>query len=333
MTSDANPGAQAYVPRPSIGGSDIGTLLGVNRYGDPAQVYERIATILDGRPVPASLDNPDMERGRELEAACVRKYERETGYSTVHFGPAVTHPTHPYMHANPDRLIIGRRTAEQFIAMPSAKKESGILEAKCPRLPVFKATREVGVNPSYYAQLQHYLAVTDLTWGSFAFLNAEDWELHTIDIARDEEMIAQIFDVCEHFWAMVQSGTFNAATLHSHTLAIAEETKARAQLTAGSVVRDTHAWRNAMTTVKAKRESFALAKAEKEMAEEVLKSLVEQEGVTEIVIPGLGKVTYKEQDRTGFDLDAFLADHPDLDVERYRTRTVYSVLRPTFGRR
>jgi putative phage-type endonuclease len=330
MPDLANPGAEPYVPRPSIGGSDIGTLLGVNRHqSDARSIYERITAVLDSRPVVVTPDNPDMERGRELEAACVRKYERDTGRRTIHFGPAITHPDRPYMHANPDRLIVDATDDEVRAAM----RGTGILEAKCPRLPVWRATREVGVNPSYYAQLQHYLAVTGLAWGSFAFLNAEDWVLYTIDVERDEEMIAQIFEVCDHFWEMVQAGNFDAQRLARHTETISEETRARAQLTAGSLVRDTPAWKQTLSAVKEAREKYAIAKAIKEGFEEVLKELVETEGVTEVVVPGIGKVTYKEQDKPWLDLDALKEDHPDLNLLPYQRRTVFRVLRPSFGRR
>jgi putative phage-type endonuclease len=327
-TDLANPGAQPYVPRPSIGGSDIGTLLGVNKYGDARAVYDRITAILANRALVSQPDNPDMERGRELEAACVRKYERDLGRMTVHFGPAITHPDRPYMHANPDRLIASCERDDT-----TQRLGTGILEAKCPRLPVWRATREVGVNPSYYAQLQHYLAVTGLQWGSFAFLNAEDWLLHTIDVERDDDMIAQIYEVCDHFWAMVQSGVFNPQQLAFHTETISEETRARAQLTAGSVVRETPAWRTALANMKAKREAYAIANAEKEAAEDVLKSLVEAEGVAEVVVPGIGKVTYKEQDKPWFDTKQLIEDHPEMDLTPYMRRTVFSVLRPSFGRR
>ena len=331
MPDVANPGAEPYVPRPSIGGSDIGTLLGVNRHGDARSVYERITAILDSRPYVGQPDNPDMERGRELEAACVRKYERDTGRMTVHFGPAITHPDRPYMHANPDRLIVA--TEESMVSRPDFAIGTGILEAKCPRLPVWRATREVGVNPSYYAQLQHYLAVTGLTWGSFAFLNAEDWVLHTVDVERDEPMIAQIYEVCDHFWEMVQSGRFNPQQLSLYTETISEETRVRAQLTAGSIVRETPAWRQALANVKAKREAFAIANAEKEASEDILKQLIEAEGVTEVVVPGIGKVTYKEQDKPWFDHKQLAEEHPELDLTPYQRRTAFSVLRPSFGRR
>lgn len=321
-------GTEPYIPRASIGGSDIGTLLGVNRYGNPVSVYERITAMLNGRAYASTPDNPDMERGRELEPACVRKYERETGRRTIHGGATVVHPTRPYMHANVDRLIVDRDPMIELRNPP----DTGILEAKCPRSTVWRATRETGVNPSYYAQLQHYFAVTDLTWGSFAFLNAEDWLLHTFDVERDEPQIAQIFEVCEHFWSMVQAGSFNAQRLAAHTMPIAEETVARAQLTAGSLVRETRVWSEALSNVKECNMRFALAKSSKEAADETLKALVEFEGVEEVVVPGIGKVTYKEQDRTGIDMGRLKDDHPEI-VSQYQTITTYPVLRTSFGRR
>lgn len=326
MTTSQTP--TIYQHRPSIGGSDIGALLGVNRYKTPAQVYDRIVAVLDAQSfedLPQSIDSNDAERGRELEAACVRKYERETGRQTA-YGVVVTHPDYPFMHANVDRLITGGREDDPF-----ASNGTGVLEAKCPRLPNWRTTRDLGVDPSYYAQLQHYLCVTGLGWGSFAFLNAEDWVLHRVDVERDDAMIREIELVCQEFWSVIDRRDRDNAHLTVHD-SYTQATQERARLTAESVVRDTHAWRNALQAVLTAKQEAKIAETALDSAKAVLTEMIEQEGVERIAVPGVGRVSYLEQTREGVNYEQLALDHPEIDISRYITRTAYRVLRPTFGR-
>lgn len=318
-----------YVARPSIGGSDIGALLGVNRYKTAASVYDRIVTILDGGPLAVTNDSNDAERGRELEAACVRKYERETWRQTAR-GETVTHPEYPFMHANVDRLIVQTTGGD-----PYQDRGTGILEAKCPRLPNWRMTREMGVDPSYYAQVQHYMAVAGLSWASFAFLNAEDWVLHTIDIDRDEEMIADIYAVCEGFWVAVQDRARTTVQGIEHLMQTQERARAtqeRARLTAGTAVRDTAEWRTALQNVLRAQNEYRIAEVARESAREILTQMIEREGIEAISVPGVGRVTYKEQTHESIDMEQLVLQHPELDLARYVRRTSYRTLRPTFGR-
>lgn len=318
----ANPGALAYQHRPSIGGSDIGALLGVNRYRNAASVYDRVRTLLDGGTLPLSGDSNDTERGRELEAAAARKFEREKDRVCVHPGAVVTHETRPYMHANPDRLIVRVRETDPFYDCGT-----GILEIKVPRLANFRATLDAGVDPSYYVQLQHYLAVTGMRWGSFAFLNAEDWLLHVVDVPRDEDTIEDIFHACDRFWNMVQNRERPDAPIQEATAI-----RQRAATTTDRVTRDTSPWIAAMIGLKSAREEFAIANTRKQLAEDAIKAMMELDGIEQVIIPGQGRISYREETRTSFDMDAFSQAHPEIDMEQYRRRTATRAFRPTFGR-
>jgi hypothetical protein len=57
-----------------------------------------------------------------------------------------------------------------------------------------------GVPRHYILQMQHYLAVTGLKWGTFAIFNADRWELMLIEVERDEKVISAIIKVEEKFW-------------------------------------------------------------------------------------------------------------------------------------
>lgn len=324
MPELANPGSVPYQHRASIGGSDIGALLGVNRYRNAASVYDRVRTLLDGGTMPSSADSNDAERGRELEAAAARKYERDTGRVIAHSGGVVTHPLRPYMHANPDRLILQVTNDVD----PFRSKGTGILEVKVPRLANFRATRDVGVDPSYYVQVQHYIAVCDLQWGSFVFLNAEDWITHIIDVERDESVIEDIFEACDRFWEMVQRRERPASDIVQR----AAEIRASAARTTDRVTRDTPQWISAMARLRAAREEAAIATTAKDLAEDTIKELMELEGIEQAVIPGAGRISYREETRTAFDADRFAEEHPEIDMGQYRRRIATRVFRPTFGR-
>lgn len=59
---------------PSIGGSDVGAILGVNPWTSPLQVWRRIVGLDPPQP-----DNPSMAEGRAMEPVILREYEEDQG--------------------------------------------------------------------------------------------------------------------------------------------------------------------------------------------------------------------------------------------------------------
>lgn len=170
----------------SIGGSDVGALMGLNHYSNPELVWEKVLMLTQPQG-----DNAHLRRGRLMEPIVVSEYEFVTKRVATTCRKTWS-DVKSYLHASPDRIIIGGNV--------DAVDTVGILEAKCNASHVFAATVNHGVPASYYVQTQHYINVMGLSWGSFAALNAEQWKLAWTDMQRDDETIAAIDWAAEKFW-------------------------------------------------------------------------------------------------------------------------------------
>ncbi|GAG34404.1 unnamed protein product, partial [marine sediment metagenome] len=82
-----------------------------------------------------------------------------------------------------------------------SEKGWGVLELKCAAygLKEWKG----GAPAQYKVQLQSYLALTGLKWGSFS-VQFDLYNAGHIDVARDDEMISRIYAAGDEFWRRVQ---------------------------------------------------------------------------------------------------------------------------------
>src|SRR5439155_608845 len=104
------------------------------------------------------------------------------------------HPEHSFLLANVDREIIG----EPHGPAP--------LELKTANGHRFRAFKRDGLAEAYIWQLQHYMFVTDRTWGAFAVLDVASWELVHFDVIRDADLYTSILERLAAFWRAVEHG-------------------------------------------------------------------------------------------------------------------------------
>lgn len=295
-----------YVPRPSIGGSDVGAILGISKFKTGVQVWDRIKGL-----APAETERqPWQERGVVLEPIIADRYEQAT--TRVLGVPTDTywHPGYAMLHANPDRII--------FHDGPN-----GILEIKCLGTWTFRETQERGVSPEYYAQLQHYLFVTGLEWGSFAIFNADQWKLLSVDVGRDDAWLAEAVPKLLDWWqTYVEAGVRPPLTLTDQPLWPAARVGAEAVDWTGRAD-----FNQAVADLKAAREQAKLAEHLRTLAENRVKTLMGEE---QVCLSAHGKVSWKEQARRTFNAKRFLEAHPEIDPEPYYETTVSRTFRPTF---
>lgn len=297
-----------YQPSYSIGGTDAGAILGVNKYKSAVDVWRRLSD-------PAFVDQPDndtLELGRYMEPFIASKYAAVTRRE-LQLSEKLNHDKHPFLHANPDRVIVG--------GLRVAMDGPGILEIKLLGQWTFKQTKEQGIDPSYYAQIQHYLFVTGLKWGSFACYNTEQKELYWFDVERDEEFIARMVDSCVVFWnEYVLTGICPPPKEAVYNFP-------RAAVGAEAVVHNEPEWVNAVRQLKTARDTYKLAEHSKKLAEQTVKDLM---GETEkVIIPELGKISWAESVRRSYDIDTLKREHPEIDFSRYETQTVSRTFLPT----
>ena len=172
--------------RNGIGGSDASAILGLNPYSSPLKVY--LDKIGKGEEQET---NEAMRQGTDLEPYVAERFTKETGKKVKRCNKILQHPDYPWMLANVDRLIVG---------------ENAGLECKTTS-PYSKFRFDEGeINPHYYWQSMHYMAVT----------GAEKWYVaililgkafHVFCIDRNEDEIGKLILAEEQFWNMVEHET------------------------------------------------------------------------------------------------------------------------------
>jgi len=171
--------------RKGIGGSDMPAILGVDKYRSPYDVYlDKI-----GRGPVIEVTKP-MQRGTAMQPIISDIYAETTNRELMQYESIRKHEKIPYLLANVDGVIF-------------ADRGEGILEIKCPGLHVFGQCQREGLPKSYIIQLNHYLNVWGLHWGSIAVFNAEKWELIHFDVERDDELIEMMEERGKWFWMKV----------------------------------------------------------------------------------------------------------------------------------
>ena len=225
-------------------------------------------------------------------------------------------PEYPHLHASPDGAII--KNAEE-----TEESLHGILEIKCPSSYVFSRFLQEGIDPSYYAQLQHYLLVTGLNWGSFAIFCADQWRLHWFDVERDEEIIAKIKEVTEEFW------TNHIVPQVRPDDIIIEEARIvpRARIGAKAVQVSGTEWAQALMDLKVTHENKKLYEKAYETAKERVQGLMGEN--EKIVYPGIGKVNWTETVTRSIDKDALKEEMPEV-YARFERRTIGRRFTPNF---
>ena len=170
-----------------IGGSDVGSILGVNKWKSPFQVYlEKVEEIKEiGQQGEAAY------WGDQFEDVVAKEFAKITGKKVRRDTRHFVHKEHSFMVANIDRRIVG---------------EDALLECKTANQYLAKDWDGEDVPASYLLQVQHYLAVTGMKKGYIAVLIGGQkfvWK----EIQRDEELIEMIIEQEKAFWKLVQDKT------------------------------------------------------------------------------------------------------------------------------
>jgi putative phage-type endonuclease len=289
----------------TIGGSSVGAIIGVNRYQTPDDVWDGLLN-----PHTAPRTARCMDRGTAMEPIIREIYVTETGR-------AVTPPERVgrvphrhaelwFLHATPDGLADG--DARSPAALP------GVLEIKCLGQHTYRETREQGIDPSYYAQVQHYIDVLGLSWGSFAVFNAEDWQLYWFDVARDDEFIQAMRDEVIRFW---REHVLTRERPSGRPVNVVPERRVGAEY----VTLDTPEWRTTLMALARAQNEKKLAETAYELEKQRVKEMLERLGHEKVRVPGVGKVTYSPSYTRTIDRARLAVERPDVNLADYERVT------------
>lgn len=187
MNPEADRTAWLEARRSGIGGSEAAIIMGVNPWQSPYSLYQdKIGAAVDDRASPA------MYWGTKLEPVVRDAYCEIVGRDVKDGAVMARHSdaSLEFMLANTDGEI-------------SPVKEhdgAGVYEGKTTGIFTSKAWDD-GVPLYYQIQVQHYLAVLGLSWGSVAvFIMGERDPFHWVDVERNDGFIAAMCDKEHAFW-------------------------------------------------------------------------------------------------------------------------------------
>lgn len=167
--------------RKGIGGSDVGAILGLNKWRSPYQLWLDKTGQL---PVTEDETNEFAYWGNVLEDVVAKEFARRTGKKVRRANQVFEHKDYPFLRANVDRMIVG---------------EDAILECKTTSEWNSKEWEDDEIPVSYLLQVQHYLNVLDKDKGYIAALiggNKFVWK----EVKRDQELIDIMQAKLVDFW-------------------------------------------------------------------------------------------------------------------------------------
>jgi putative phage-type endonuclease len=165
-----------------IGGSDVGAILGLNKYKSAFQVYlEKTEEITEDT---LEEEKEEVYFGHVLEDMVAKEFTKRTGKRVRREKRQLISKDYPFMIANIDRRVVG---------------ENAILE--CNTTSVYnKAKWEAEEIPAaQLLQYQHYLKVTEAEKCYVAVLiGGQKFALK--EVIRDEELIQMVIKEEKNFW-------------------------------------------------------------------------------------------------------------------------------------
>lgn len=169
-----------YDRQKGIGGSDVATILGLNKWKSPYQLWlEKTGQI--------ELDEAESEAaywGNTLEEVVAKEFQMRTGKKVRRRNQVFEHPDYPFLRANIDRDVVG---------------ENAILECKTANAYLGKEWDGDEIPQAYLCQVQHYMNVLNREYAYIAVLIGGQhfiWKR----VERSQELIDLIQAQLVDFW-------------------------------------------------------------------------------------------------------------------------------------
>lgn len=170
-----------------IGASEVGTILGLNPFETPYQLYLR----KKGKAAPQP-ENEAMLMGHLLEDAVAQRFAIATGVHIIKNTTAdftVLNTARPYMRVSPDRLYW-----EKGVRHNEANKS--VLECKTTALQVDPDN----VPKHWFCQLQYQLGVCEYNRGALAWIYLGRREFGMLPVEFDKEFFDFLVGQVDEFW-------------------------------------------------------------------------------------------------------------------------------------
>lgn len=176
------------VRKNGIGSSEVATIVGLNPWETPYQLWRRKI----GLDAPKQ-ENAAMRNGHHLEDAVSRMWNDATGRQIIKRSATdwiIRDNDRPYLQVSPDRTY--------WLSDDSrAADNKGILEIKTTRMKVDPDD----LPPYWFAQLQYQLGVAGYTHGSLAWLSAgHGFDFGYQDLRLVPDFYGWLVEETDRFW-------------------------------------------------------------------------------------------------------------------------------------
>lgn len=266
-----------------VGGSDMSTILGLNTYTTPYELWLEKT----GRQKPEDISGRwAIIKGNALEVELRRRFRQLHPEYQVIDGTDISlvSISHPVMHASLDGFIYDE-----------ASDSWGILEIKTANANRGRTDwhDDMGelIAPDYYmAQVTHYMAVTGFRWG-YVYADIGESEPVEIRFERDEDDVNAVITAAEDFWGFVARDEMPRLTGQDVAKAYPDPAEGIEDMTGDSDLQD---------VMDSYRQVIADEKALKARKEELQDCILVYVGDHEDVRCGNLQATYKTSSRKGY---------------------------------
>lgn len=178
-----------------VGGSDLSTILGLNKYATPYGLWLEKT----GREQHMDISGKwAVVKGNALETALRARFRSLHPEWECYDGTdkSLVSNTHPCMHASLDGILYDEARGHGVLEIKTANAHRGATD--------WHDTDGNLMIPDYYmAQVTHYLSVTGWTWG-VVYADIGEAEPVEIMFERDEDDITAAITAAESFWGYVE---------------------------------------------------------------------------------------------------------------------------------
>ncbi len=293
----------------SLGGSDMGAVLGMNKYRSPWVVWAEKTDRLGEEP-----ENEAMRQGRDLEQYVASRFEEASRLPVRRMNYILRNGDCPCLHANIDRRVIGR--------------DAGL---ECKTANALNMKRYTGGEfpASYYAQCVTYLAVTGWQrWYLAALVLGKGFYCYQITTIPDDDTPkwceSSVYVSPEEIEALKRCA---ADFWHDYVEADspppmdgdASTTEALESIYEGGGGEVELFGREGL--IEQYQSLMSRKKAIEKDADAIKQQLMKDLGDNERGYCGRFTVDWKGQSRQTFDARAFAKDHPNMDLSSYYKTT------------
>ena len=283
--------------RKGIGGSDCAAACCLSRWKSPLQLFFEKT-----RGMKMEEDNERMAWGRTLEPVIRAEFAKRTGLAVIECPFMFASQEYPYMIANVDGIVTEPNDSKALLEIKTVGEHSA-------------KDWDDGLPLEYYLQIQHYMAVCDLTKAYCATLIGGNKFNYQI-VERDTETINTIIALESDFWINhVLKGippvvSDKDAELLSSLYPKSNNSTAILPASADQIISD-------YLEIKTLEEEIKSKKAE---CENKLKAML---GNSESAVSSTGYIiSWKSVQSSKFDSTRLKAEHPEI-VKAYTTQSSF----------